>query len=73
MVVSAGTPYRLPTIKNLYLNFNWRRNIKENTDANHQKGFAYEDNCMRFEIAFEPNEIRDRTLWHLIRFNQNIS
>ena len=49
-------------IKNFYLNYNRHRNIEENTDANHSVGFAYEDNCARFEIAFERNELKDRTL-----------
>lgn len=49
-------------IKNFYLNYRRHRNIEENTDANHSIGFAYEDRCSRFEIAFERNELRDRTL-----------
>ena len=48
--------------KNFYLNYKRHRNIEENTDANHSVGFAYEDNCSRFEISFERNELRDRTL-----------
>ena len=31
-------------------------------DLNHKFGIAYEDDCSRFEVAFERSEAVDRTL-----------
>lgn len=38
------------------------RNIEEGFDARHALGVVYEDDCSRFEIAFERSEFLDREL-----------
>lgn len=38
------------------------RNIEDGFDARHVFGVAYEDECARFEIAYEQTEFQDRTI-----------
>ncbi|MEO0712968.1 MAG: LPS assembly protein LptD [Pseudomonadota bacterium] len=38
------------------------RNIEDSFDARHTFGIAYEDDCSRFEIAYERSEFQDRTI-----------
>lgn len=39
-----------------------RRDISDNRDLSHLFGIAYEDDCSRFEIAYERSEANDRTI-----------
>lgn len=47
---------------NYSLTYGRLRNIQDAFDARHALGIAYEDECSRFEIAFERSEFRDREL-----------
>ncbi len=47
---------------NYSLTYGRLRNIEEGFDARHSLGVVYEDDCSRFEIAFERSEFLDREL-----------
>ena len=45
-----------------YFVYGRQRDISGNRDLRHTLGIAYEDDCSRFEIAYERSETNDRTL-----------